>query len=211
MIAAAERSAIVRAGAYLASRGLTPGSSGNISLRLDDGFLLTPTNASLGALDAERLARLDEQGDYVEGDRPTKEAALHLAMYRERPGARAVVHLHAPYSVALSCLRHPDDSDVLPKLTPYAFMRIGALPLVPYAPPGARMLAESVGRFAAEHHAVLLANHGPVVAGTSLEAAVATSEELEEVARLSFLVHGFPTRLLAADEIETLRSAHRIR
>ncbi len=161
--------------------------------------------AGHGAMSAAR-----ERGEHVEGDRPTKEAALHLAVYQARPSARAIVHLHAPYSVALSCLCHADDGDVLPKLTPYAVMRIGALPLVPYAPPGARALAEAVGRHAATHHAVLLANHGPVVAGTSLDAAVATSEELEEVARLSFLLHGRAVRSLTESEIDTLIAAHRI-
>ncbi|MBD5657816.1 MAG: class II aldolase/adducin family protein, partial [Candidatus Eremiobacteraeota bacterium] len=158
-----------------------------------------------------RLARLNEAGETVEGDPPTKEAALPLAMYRVRTDARAVVHMHAPHSVALSCLRHPDGGDVLPKLTPYAVMRVGALPLVPYAPPGDRALAEAVGRYAVDHHAVLLANHGPVVAGSSLDAAVATAEELEEVARLSFLLHGRLVRSLTNREVNTLRAAHRLR
>ncbi|MGP6157482.1 MAG: 3-oxo-tetronate 4-phosphate decarboxylase [Vulcanimicrobiaceae bacterium] len=210
MIGALERAEIVRAGAHLAARGLAPGTSGNISLKLGVGVLLTPTNASLWALDPARLSLLNERGELLDGDQPTKEAALHLAMYRARPTARAIVHLHAPYSVALACLCHDDERDVLPKLTPYAVMRVGALPLVPYAPPGHPALAEAVSRHAADHPAVLLANHGPVIAGTSLASAVATSEELEEVARLSFLLHGRAVRFLEQTQIDTLTATYRI-
>ncbi|MBD5635659.1 MAG: aldolase [Candidatus Eremiobacteraeota bacterium] len=211
MTEAEGRAAIVRAGAHLAARGLAPGTSGNVSVKLESGFLVTPTNASLGALDAEALSLLDAAGEHIGGDRPTKEAALHLAVYRVRPSAGSVVHLHAPYSVALSCLQHADERDVLPKLTPYAVMRLGALALVPYAPPGDRALADAVGALAANYHALLLANHGPVIAGSSLDAAVAGSEELEEVARLSFVLHGRSVRELSANEVDTLRAAHQLR
>jgi ribulose-5-phosphate 4-epimerase/fuculose-1-phosphate aldolase len=106
---------------------------------------------------------------------------------------------------------HADDRDTLPKLTPYAIMRVGALPLVPYAPPGDPQLAESVGAFAREHHAVLLSNHGPVIAGATLAAAVATCEELEEVARLSFVLRGLPVRTLDDAQVARLRSDHALR
>ena len=212
MNAATERAELVAAGAHLAARGLAPGTSGNLSLRLANGtYLMTPTNASLWSLDASRLSRIDENGTPLDGDRPTKEAALHLAMYAARPEAMAVVHLHAPYSVALACLVHDDPNDTLPKLTPYAVMRVGALPLIPYAPPGDPKLADAVSVQARRHHAVLLANHGPVVAGTSLASAIATAEELEEAARLSFVLRGLPTRPLDADQVAHLRAAHALR
>jgi ribulose-5-phosphate 4-epimerase/fuculose-1-phosphate aldolase len=210
--AGTERAELVAAGARLAARGLAPGTSGNLSVRLADGsYLMTPTNASLASLDGSRLALIDEDGTPLSGDPPTKEAALHLAMYGARLDAMAVVHLHAPYSVALACLQHDDPSDTLPKLTPYAVMRVGALPLIPYAPPGDRHLADSVRVQARTHHAVLLANHGPVIAGTSLASATATAEEIEEVARLSFILRGLPTRPLDADQVAHLRAAHALR
>ena len=150
----------------LYDRGLTFGSTGNISVRLDGGgWLMTPTNASMGNLDPARLSRLDDTGDLIAGDEPTKESFLHVTMYRQRPDARAVVHLHSTHSVAVSALAEVDPADVLPPITAYYIMRVGRLPLVPYFPPGDKALAAAVGQLAGRHHAVLLANHGPVVAG----------------------------------------------
>lgn len=123
-------------GRSMFERRLTFGSSGNISVRVDDGWLMTPTNMSLGRLDPARIAKIDDDGRLVSGDPPTKEKFLHVAMYQERPKARAVVHLHATHSVAVSCLADIDHADVLPPITAYYVMRIGRLPLVPYFPPG---------------------------------------------------------------------------
>jgi len=198
------REAIVAFGRSIFDRGLTFGSSGNISVRLDDGWLMTPTNASLGRLDPARLARLDGEGRLVSGDAPTKESFLHLAMYRERATARAVVHLHSTHSVAVSCLADLDPQDVLPPITAYYVMRVGRLVLVPYYPPGDPELAEAVRRLAGRHHAVLLANHGPVVAGGSLEAAVYATEELEETAKLCLLLRGEKLRLLTPEQVAEL-------
>jgi ribulose-5-phosphate 4-epimerase/fuculose-1-phosphate aldolase len=189
----------------LFARGLTFGSTGNISVRIDDGWLVTPTGTSMGEIDPERIAKLDEQGAWVGGDRPTKESFLHLAMYQQRPKAGAVVHLHSTYSVAVSCLEDIDQDNVLPPITAYYVMRIGRLPLVPYFPPGDVDLAKAVGEMAGNHHAVLLANHGPVVAGASLEDAIYATEELEETARLFLLLRGADTRLLTADEVHVLQ------
>src|SRR5690348_3317471 len=122
------RDEIVETGRMLYARGLSPGTSGNLSVRTDDGFLLTPTNSSLGALDAQRLSVLDADGKHVDGDAPTKEAWLHMAMYAERSDARAIVHLHSTYSVAVACLDDVNEDDVLPPLTPYYVMRVGKLP-----------------------------------------------------------------------------------
>jgi ribulose-5-phosphate 4-epimerase/fuculose-1-phosphate aldolase len=186
-------------------RRLTFGSSGNISVRSGDGWLMSPTNVSLGALDPATLSQLDASGKHVAGEAPTKESFLHLAMYRERAGAGAVVHLHSTHSVAVSCLEGIDHDDVLPPITAYYVMRVGKLPLVPYYAPGDPTLADAVGRLAAKHSAVLLANHGPVVAGSSLSAAVNAIEELEETARLYLLLHGRPTRYLTPEQVAELR------
>ncbi len=183
----AARDALCRTARSLYERGLTHGSTGNLSVRLDDGWLLSPTGASLGELDPARLSRLDAEGRHVGGDLPTKESFLHLAMYQQRPGSGAVVHLHSTHSVAVSLLADLDPADLLPPLTAYYIMRIGRLPLVPYYPPGDMALADAVRATAGKHHAMLLANHGPVVAGSSLAAATDAIEELEATSRLYLL------------------------
>jgi ribulose-5-phosphate 4-epimerase/fuculose-1-phosphate aldolase len=199
------RDAIVAHGSSLFARGLSPGTSGNISARSDDGWLMTPTNSSLGLLDPERLSRLDAEGRHVDGDAPTKESWLHLAMYEERPDAQAIVHLHSTYAVAAACLADADPENVLPPLTPYYVMRVGRLLLVPYARPGDRSLAAAVRARARESHAILLANHGPMVAGRSLDAAASAIEELEETAKLVLLLRGLPTRGLSPEQVAELR------
>jgi ribulose-5-phosphate 4-epimerase/fuculose-1-phosphate aldolase len=200
------RDRICAIGRSIFDRGLTFGSTGNISLRLPDGgWLMTPTNASLGDLDPARLSRLDAEGKLLSGDKPTKEAFLHRVMYAERTDAHAVVHIHSTHSVAISCLHGLDHHDCLPPLTAYYIMRVGRLPLVPYYAPGDEKLAQAVGKLAGKHHAVLLANHGPVVAGTSLENALYATEELEETAKLFLLLQGKETRLLTPDQVQELR------
>lgn len=167
---------------------------------------MTPTNASLGELDPARLSRIGEDGTHLGGDAPTKEAFLHRVMYDGRSDARAVVHLHSTHSVAVSCLADVDPNDALPPITAYYVMRVGRLPLVPYFPPGDAQLAEAVRPLVDKHHAVLLANHGPVVAGTSLSAATGAIEELEETARLFLLLRGQRVRLLTPEQVHELRS-----
>jgi ribulose-5-phosphate 4-epimerase/fuculose-1-phosphate aldolase len=201
---AKQREAICEIGASMFARGLTAGSSGNISLRTEEGWLMTPTGSSLGRLDPARLSKLDRDGGLVAGDPPTKESFLHRVMYEERPTTGAVVHLHATHSVAVSCLAEIDSKDVLPPITAYYVMRVGRLPLIPYYRPGDAALAEAVRGFAGKHHAVLLANHGPVVAGADLDAAVNAIEELEETAKLYLLLHGAKTRYLTAAQIREL-------
>jgi 3-dehydro-4-phosphotetronate decarboxylase len=199
------RDLIVEMARSMFERRLTFGSSGNISVKIDDGWLMTPTGSSLGRLDPVRLSKLDDKGNLVSGDAPTKESFLHLAMYRERVNAGAVVHLHSTHSVAVSCLEGIDHDDVLPPITAYYVMRVGKLPLIPYYAPGDVTLGEAVGRMAAKHAAVLLANHGPVVSGSSLITAVDVIEELEETARLFLLLHGRPTKYLNARQIADLK------
>jgi ribulose-5-phosphate 4-epimerase/fuculose-1-phosphate aldolase len=205
------RDQIVAHGRSLFERGLAPGSSGNLSVRLDDGWLVTPTNSCLGRLDPARLSRLDGEGRHTGGDPPSKETFLHLAVYRSRPQDHAIVHLHATCSVAVSCLAGLDPDDSLPPLTPYFVMKIGRLPLVPYHRPGAPELADAVGRIAARHRALLLANHGPVVAGATLDAAVNAAEELEETAKLFLLLKNAPVRTLDADQIRELQSVFNLK
>ena len=200
------RDQIARVGASLFDRGLTAGSSGNISVRLPDGgWLMTPTNVSLGTLDPARLAHFNASGRHLSGDAPTKEAFLHFSMYSERSDAQAVVHLHSSHATAVSILRDVDPADVMPALTAYYIMRVGRLPLVPYFAPGDPDLAHAVRALASRHHAVLLANHGPVVAGTSLDNAQYAVEELEEAAKLFLLLQNQSLRSLTPDQVADLR------
>lgn len=200
------RERMVRWGALLFGRGYTAGSSGNLSVRVDGGFIVTPTNSCLGLLDPARLSRLDADWRPVSGDPPTKELPLHRAFYEGRPGTGAVVHLHSTYATLLSCLSDVDPSDAVPPVTPYVVMRVGRVPVLPYAPPGSADLAPLVRAAAAEASAVLLANHGPVVAGGSLDAAVYAAEELEETAKLAVLGRGLPLRTLDLSQIADLQT-----
>jgi ribulose-5-phosphate 4-epimerase/fuculose-1-phosphate aldolase len=192
-------------GRSLFERGLTHGSSGNISVRLDDGGLLaTPTDCSLGFLDPARLTRLDANFHVVSGDKPTKEIPLHTALYETRGKAGAIVHLHSTHSVAVSMLPDVDPASVLPPLTAYSVMRVGRTALVPYYRPGDPAVADAIRGLAGRYAAVLLANHGPVVAGANLEAAVYATEELEETARLHMMLRGLNPRLLSNAQVEDL-------
>jgi len=205
------REDICRFGRSLFERGLTPGSSGNISLRLDDGgWLVTPTNASLGFLDPARLSRLDAEGRLLSGDKPTKEIPLHGALYETRGAARAIVHLHSTHSVAVSMLPEIDPKAVLPPMTAYYVMRVGATALVPYYRPGDPAVADAIRGLAGRYSSVLLANHGPVVAGESLEAAVYATEELEETAKLYLLLRGLNPRFLSPGQIADLRAEFKL-
>ncbi len=191
-------------GKSLFDRGLAFGSAGNLSMRLDDGFLLTPTNACLGRLDPARISKVDESGAHLSGDKPSKENFLHLNMYRERPRAGAVVHLHSTHSVAVSVLDGLAKEDPIPPITAYYVMKIGRLVLLPYFPPGDPALADAVREVAGKHHSILLANHGPVIAGADLDAAVYATEELEETAKLFLMLRGEKLKLLSRDEVAEL-------
>jgi len=177
-------------GRSLFERTLTHGSTGNLSVRCGDGW----------------LSRLDADGTLLTGDPPTKEHFLHRAMYEERARNQAVIHLHSTHSVAVSVLEDVDPADVLPPLTAYYVMRIGTLPLVPYYAPGDVQLAAAVRGFAGRHHALLLANHGPVVAGSSLSAASDAIEELEATARLHLLLQGRRVRTLTPAQVAELHA-----
>ena len=199
------RDQICQFGRSLFERGLTPGSSGNISVRLDDGgWLVTPTNASLGFLDPARLSRLNGSGRVMSGDAPTKEIPLHAALYETRPGARAVVHLHCAHCVALSMLPEIDPKAALPPLTPYFVMRCGETALLPYYRPGDAAVADAIRGLGGRYSCVLLSNHGPVVAGDTLEAAVFAMEELEETAKLYLMTRNMNPRALTTEQVSDL-------
>jgi ribulose-5-phosphate 4-epimerase/fuculose-1-phosphate aldolase len=186
-------------------RGLTGGSTGNISARTEDGGLLvSPTGTSFGRLDPARLSRLDASGTLIDGDRPTKEMPLHAAFYDTRSSAGAVVHLHSCHSVALSMLPEIDPDNFLPPLTPYAIMKLGKVKLLPFFLPGDPAMGEAVRGLAGKRSAVMLANHGPVVAGKDVEAACNAIEELEDTARLALLTRGMAPRLLTAAQVRDL-------
>ena len=192
-------------GKSLFDRRYTCGGSGNMSVRLPDGVLVTPTNSYLGRLEKDRISKLDGDGKLISGDPPSKEWGLHLAVYRTRPNAGAVVHLHSPHAVAVSCLNGLNTDNVLPPITPYFVMRIGRLPLVPYYPPGDPGLAEAAGRLAARCRGILLAHHGAVTAGKDLDDAVYNAEELEETARLFLVLRNENYAVLNHDAVEELR------
>ncbi len=198
------REKISRTAKSLFDRGLTSGSSGNLSVRFGDGWLMTPTGSTFGDLAPERISLLDSTGTLVSGDPPTKESFLHMAIYRRRPQAGAVVHLHSLHSVAVSCLAGIDPDNVLPPITAYYVMKIGTLPLIPYFPPGDLDLAGAVEEKATSHRAVMLANHGPVVSGKNLDDALYAAEELEDTARLYLLLQDRPVRYLTEDQIAEL-------
>ena len=204
----AARDEIARLAKSMYDRGLTFGSSGNISVRLEDGWLMTPPGVAMGEIDPARISKLDMNGQHLSGDKPTKETFLHLAMYEERPASGAIVHLHSTHSVAVSCLADIDPTDVLPPITAYYVMKIGKLPLVPYFPPGDLDLARAVREMASKSHAVLLANHGPIVAGKSLRDAVYATEELEETAKLFLMLRGMKTNFLSGSDAAALRDRY---
>lgn len=189
----------------LFDRGLTHGSTGNISARTEDGGLLvSPTGTSFGRLDPARLSRFDASGALVDGDKPTKEMPLHSAFYDTRSSAGAVVHLHACHSVALSMLPEANEDDFLPHLTPYGLMKLGRVKLLPFFLPGDPAMGDAVRGLAGKRSAVMLANHGPVVAGQDVEAACNAIEELEDTARLALLTRGMRARALTSDQVSAL-------
>ncbi len=192
-------------GASLFARGYSVGSAGNISVKLPDGYLMTPTNSSLGRLDPGRLSKLDANFNHVGGDKPSKEVFMHRAFYQAREDAGAVVHLHSTQATAVSCLPDVDQSNPIPPLTPYFVMRVGRrMPVVPYYRPGDPSMEPAIRAAAQGARAVLLANHGPVVSGKTLTDAVYAAEELEEAAKLFLMLRGQVPRLLTAGQVDDL-------
>jgi 3-dehydro-4-phosphotetronate decarboxylase len=201
---AALREDMARLARSLSDRGYAVGSAGNISARLADGFLVTPTNSCLGMLDPAQISRLDRRWTHVGGDAPSKEVPLHRAFYDTRPGTGAVVHLHSTHATALSCLPDTNPEDCIPPLTPYLLMRVGRVGLLPYLRPGHPGLGQLIAGLGGRFGAVLLANHGPVVAGPDLRSAIFAAEELEESAKLALLLRDRTPRQLSPAEIAEL-------
>jgi ribulose-5-phosphate 4-epimerase/fuculose-1-phosphate aldolase len=190
----------------LFDRGYSVGTAGNISVRLPDGWLMTPTNSCLGRLDPGRISKLAPDWSHVAGDKPSKEVFLHRAVLTARPEAGAVVHLHSTHATAISCLAVEGADAEIPPLTPYFVMRIGRrLPCVPYYRPGDAAMEPAVFEAAQAAKALLLANHGPVVSGATLAEAVHAAEELEEAARLALLLRDVPgVRRLSPAQVDDL-------
>ncbi len=201
----ATRALLVELAGSLFARGFSVGSAGNISVKLDDGYLITPTNSSLGRLDPARLAKLDTGFAHVSGDKPSKEVFMHRAVYAARPEAGAVVHLHSTMATAVACLPDVDRDNPLPPLTPYFVMRVGRrMPLVPYYQPGDPAMEPAIHAAALGARALLLANHGPVVSGKTLTDAVYAAEELEEAAKLFLMLRATTPRLLTPAQVDDL-------
>ena len=199
------RDQLVDLAASLFARGFSVGSAGNISAKLPDGYLMTPTNSSLGRLDPARLSKLDSNFAHISGDKPSKEVFMHRAFYQARPDAGAVVHLHSTMATAVACLPDVDPVNPSPPLTPYFVMRVGrTMPLVPYYRPGDPAMEPAIHQAAKNARAILLANHGPVVSAATLRDAVYAAEELEEAAKLFLLLRGHPMRLLTPPQVEDL-------
>lgn len=187
-------------------RGYATGGAGNLSLKLPNGhFLATPTGSSFGRLVADELSVVDKDGLHISGKRPSKEVAFHLAIYEKDTQCNAIVHLHSTYLTALSCLEGLDQNNAIKAFTPYYVMRIAELPVVPYYRPGAPEIAQDLSKLAGKHRAFLLANHGPIITGTDFLDAVDNAEELEETAKLAFLLAGKATRYLTDAEVTDLK------
>lgn len=201
-----QKQQMVRLAKSLFDRGYSVGGAGNLSVRLDEQrILVTPTGSSLGRLEADHLSVLDMQGNLLSGEKPSKESVFHLAMYRRNPNCKAIVHLHSTYLTALSCLDGLDTENAIRAFTPYYVMRVGQLQVIPYYRPGTIQIAEELERRANSGKAFLLANHGVVVTGTDLSDAVDNVEELEETAKLYFILQGQKIRYLTPTEIQDLQ------
>ncbi|WP_336748934.1 aldolase [Pantoea vagans] len=199
------RQDLVRYARSMYDRGYSSGGAGNISLKLPDGNILaTPTNSSFGDLNADELSKVTMQGELLSGDKASKEVLMHLAMYRQRPHCGGIVHLHSPWLTALSCMPGLNYENALPPVTPYYVMRIGKLPVVPYIRPGSPLLADEVEKLAVTHNSILLANHGPIISGKNIREAVFNAEELEETAKLYFMLKPFGMNTLTPENVSEL-------
>lgn len=195
---------LIAAGARVAAAGISPGSSGNVSILAGDLVYMTGTGTDLGRLSEPDIAVVTLEGEFVRGAKPSKELALHLAFYAKNPGHSAVVHLHSPFAVAASCLEPWSEASAIPPLTPYFVMRVGQTPLVPFRVPGDPDLAAQLLALPLPFQGALLANHGQIVSATGLDAAIEAAIELEEACRITLLTDGKSRRLLPADDVAEL-------
>jgi ribulose-5-phosphate 4-epimerase/fuculose-1-phosphate aldolase len=188
----------------LFSRGYSFGTAGNLSIRLGDLVYATPTGSSFETMQAEQISICTMDGTHTAGLKPTKELPFHLAAYRARSTASAVVHLHSTYATAVACLRDLNMEDALPALTAYFAMRVPSLPVVPYLPPGDVRLGTEVERLARNTPAMLMQNHGSIAMGATLAEASALAEEIEQTAKV-FLLLGNRAQCLSAEQVSELR------
>ncbi|GAB2453181.1 L-fuculose-phosphate aldolase [Conyzicola lurida] len=195
---------LIAAGRALVEAGLSPGSSGNVSLRDGDRILMTGTGTRLGLLEPTDIAVLDGEGNQLSGPKPSKEVALHLALYAKNPDHRAVVHVHSPFAVAVSCLAPWSEHSAIPPLTPYSLMRVGQVPLLPFAAPGDPAMGRLITDSAFPFRGALLANHGAVVSGEDIERAIDSMVEFEEACRITVLTDGADRRLIAPDQVRAI-------
>lgn len=195
---------IVELGRALYERSITPGRTGNLSVRVGDRFVMTPTGISLGRLDPDRLSLLDAEGTLLTGAPPSKEWSLHLACYQRDPEITAVAHVHSVHAVAVSLLTGLDPETPIPPLTAYYAMRVGRLPLIDYHRPGDPALARALRYLPAGTRCALLANHGSIAGAVGLEAALDAIEEIEETARLVLLLNGRDIRPLTREQVESI-------
>jgi ribulose-5-phosphate 4-epimerase/fuculose-1-phosphate aldolase len=187
-------------------RGLTSGASANMSVRIENAWVMTPTNTCFGFLNADELSVVALDGTLLKGLPPSKEFRLHKAMYDKRPNDRCIIHLHSTYATALSCLPAENTSNIVPTYTPYLTMRLGPIAMVPYFAPGDDALAEAVGKIAADHPGIIMANHGPIVSADTVESCVYGMEELEESCKLALLLNGLNANKLTDEQINLLLS-----
>jgi 3-dehydro-4-phosphotetronate decarboxylase len=206
------RNDLVRYARSLFERGYSSGGAGNISLKLPDGNILaTPTNSSFGDLEADTLSKVTPDGEPISGHKASKEVLMHLAIYRQRPHCGGIVHLHSPWLTALSCLSDLNMENALPPITPYYVMRVGKLPVIPYIRPGSPDIAVEVEKLAATHNAMLLANHGPIITGATIREACFNAEELEETAKLYFMLKPHGMRTLTQENVTELDSIFKMK
>jgi ribulose-5-phosphate 4-epimerase/fuculose-1-phosphate aldolase len=199
---------LVAAGRKLAGLGLSPGSSGNISVRVGDTIVMSPTGSDLAALDARQLSVLDFEGNLLSGPKASKEYPFHRAMYRRNAETGAIVHLHSTYAVGVSCLEPWSAMSAIPPITPYFVMRVGQTPLIPYAAPGDSSQAGVIENLAFPFGAVLLQNHGSITSGSTMAAAVDAAIELEEACKILLLLGTKPARYLTHGEAFTLAATY---
>ena len=195
---------LIKAGRRLVDMGLSPGATGNLSLRDGDSFLITGTGVSLGNLTEADLARVSLAGVHLGGAPASKETPLHAGFYRRGKEHQAIVHLHSPQAVSLSCRTPWSEENAVPPLTPYFVMRVGQTPLLPYRHPGDAALGEDIRCARGPFRAALLANHGSVVSGKDLDDAVERAAELEEACRIALLTENSPRRELTPIQIREL-------
>jgi ribulose-5-phosphate 4-epimerase/fuculose-1-phosphate aldolase len=198
------RAELVAAAAGLANSGMSPGSSGNISVRHGERIILSPTGSDLAALDPDDLSVLDFDGTLLDGPKPSKEYPFHRAFYRRDPTARAVVHVHSLAACAYSCLAPWSQRSAVPPLTPYFVMRVGQTPLIPYADPGDTQQADDIEALDLRFRAALLQNHGSIATGRRMDEAVQAITELEHTCALLLQLGDRPFAMVPPEAVRRL-------